>query len=247
MQPRPSFLELETAHWFVFTFRQTSPTISSFLFRLHAIRNACLVILSCNCLIYRLPTSLGFFLLHNSELPESRSFPSSSRTVSKHALFSCNSKVRFVVPQKHIIRREEGGRPFRHHLAVRDLFPARRSSIIFAMSLRLLVVPLLFIFTNFLFQLATAQAYDFGVDVSTLTRRDDAKKPIVVRRLPVPLNGSLPIRVEIRQLAKNKYKWDLFILAMSMFEFADQGDPLSWYQIAGISFRSHVSLSCLLI
>ena len=29
------------------------------------------------------------------------------------------------------------------------------------------------------------------------------------------------------------YKWDLFILALSMFQSVSQDDPLSWYQIAG--------------
>ncbi|KAK2600137.1 hypothetical protein QQS21_005152 [Conoideocrella luteorostrata] len=93
---------------------------------------------------------------------------------------------------------------------------------------------LLSLLPSFLFCLVTSQSYDFGFDTSRLTRRDDAKTPIVVRRLPTPVNGTLPVRLEIRQMKQNSYKWDLFILAMSMFQYANQSDPLSWYQIAGI-------------
>ncbi|KAG5918288.1 hypothetical protein E4U42_006925 [Claviceps africana] len=76
--------------------------------------------------------------------------------------------------------------------------------------------------------------YDFGVGVRRLTRRDDSPNPIVVRRLPTPSNGTLPLRMEVRSMRDNNYKWDLFILGLSMFQFTSQDDPLSWYQIAGI-------------
>lgn len=86
---------------------------------------------------------------------------------------------------------------------------------------------------NTLFSLSCAQAYDFGVDVSRLTRRQDATIPIVVGKLPLAANGSVPRRLEVRQMKRYPHKWDLFILALSMFQSADQDDPLSWYQIAG--------------
>ncbi|GAO18365.1 hypothetical protein UVI_02044090 [Ustilaginoidea virens] len=82
--------------------------------------------------------------------------------------------------------------------------------------------------------LVSSQSYDFGIDASNLGRRDDAGAPIVVGRLPVPSNGSLPLRLEVRQMRDDRYRWDLFILALSMFQYADQENPLSWYQIAGI-------------
>ncbi|POR34505.1 Tyrosinase [Tolypocladium paradoxum] len=85
-----------------------------------------------------------------------------------------------------------------------------------------------------LFALACAQAYDFGVDLSRLTRRQDATAPIVIGKLPLAANGSVPLRLEVRQMKTYPHKWDLFILALSMFQSADQNDPLSWYQIAGI-------------
>lgn len=88
------------------------------------------------------------------------------------------------------------------------------------------------IFLQFL--AASSRPYDFGADVRRLTRRDDTPGPIVVRRLPIPPNGTLPMRMEVRSMRDDKYKWDLFILSLSMFQYADQDDLLSWYQIAGI-------------
>ncbi|PHH86072.1 hypothetical protein CDD83_10786 [Cordyceps sp. RAO-2017] len=82
--------------------------------------------------------------------------------------------------------------------------------------------------------LVRALGYDFGLDVSLLTRRQDAATPIVVGKLPLAADGSIPRRLEIRQMRADQYKWDLFILGLSMFMNADQQDPLSWYQIAGI-------------
>lgn len=80
---------------------------------------------------------------------------------------------------------------------------------------------------------ALGSGYDFGIDVSRWSRRRDAASPIVVGKLPLALNGSIPRRLEVRQLKADPYKWDLFILALSMLQNADQDDPLSWYQIAG--------------
>ncbi|UNI25054.1 Tyrosinase [Purpureocillium takamizusanense] len=81
--------------------------------------------------------------------------------------------------------------------------------------------------------LACCQGYDFGVDVSRLTRRQTAS-PILVGKLPLATNGTIPVRQEIRQMRADKHKWDLFILSMSMFQTADQQDPLSYYQVTGI-------------
>ena len=79
-----------------------------------------------------------------------------------------------------------------------------------------------------------AQSYDFGFNIEALTRRqDEDTSPIVVGRLPFAPNGSVPLRPEIRQMQADQYKWDLFILALSMFQSVSQDDPLSWYQIAG--------------
>lgn len=78
-----------------------------------------------------------------------------------------------------------------------------------------------------------AQAYDFGVDVVALTKRNVADGPIIVNRLPLATNGSVPYRPEIRQMKDDSYKWNLLMLALSMLQYASQDDALSWYQIAG--------------
>ncbi|KAK1238801.1 hypothetical protein MKX07_004377 [Trichoderma sp. CBMAI-0711] len=80
--------------------------------------------------------------------------------------------------------------------------------------------------------LVAAQDYDFGVDVISLTRRRDTNAPIVVGRLPSASNGSTPLRLEIRDVKADKYRWDLYILALSMFQSVSQDDPLSYYQVA---------------
>ena len=83
---------------------------------------------------------------------------------------------------------------------------------------------------------AIAQPYDYGVDIESLTRRDpDAR--ILVGRLPLYPDGSAPRRLEIRQMAKDPHKWDLFILSLSMFQYVSQSDPMSWYQVAGTSHQ----------
>jgi tyrosinase len=91
-----------------------------------------------------------------------------------------------------------------------------------------------------LFILVNANAYDYGIDIEALTRRQDQER-ILVGRLPLRSNGSMPHRLEIRQMRDDPHKWDLFILALSMFQYVSQDDPLSWYQVAGM----HVGLTLL--
>lgn len=83
--------------------------------------------------------------------------------------------------------------------------------------------------------------YDFGFDIESLTRRRDEDR-VIVGSLPLATNGSVPHRLEIRQMRKDTYQWDLFILALSMFQSVKQSDPLSWYQVAG-QFSSNESNS----
>lgn len=80
--------------------------------------------------------------------------------------------------------------------------------------------------------LVLATNYDFGLDIEGRTRRTEGER-IIVGRLPFAANGSVPHRLEIRQMRNDPYKWNLFILALSMFQSVDQSDPLSWYQVAG--------------
>lgn len=80
---------------------------------------------------------------------------------------------------------------------------------------------------------SVAQSYDYGVDLDQLVRRQDPTDKIIVGRLPLAPNGSIPIRPEIHDMRKDGYMWDLYILALSMFQSVSQDSPLSWYQIAG--------------
>lgn len=83
-----------------------------------------------------------------------------------------------------------------------------------------------------LLSIAAAQSYDYGADIEPITRRQSTAN-IVVGGLPLSRNGTIPLRPEIRQMKADPHKWDLFILALSMFQYVSQDDPTSWYQIAG--------------
>ncbi|KAH6890579.1 hypothetical protein B0T10DRAFT_596680 [Thelonectria olida] len=78
--------------------------------------------------------------------------------------------------------------------------------------------------------------YDYGtnINIKSLLKRDGDSSRIVVGKLPLTPNGTLPVRLEIRQMKADTYKWDLFVLSMSMFQSASQDDPMSWYKVAGI-------------
>ncbi|KAK1989511.1 hypothetical protein LZ30DRAFT_788407 [Colletotrichum cereale] len=74
--------------------------------------------------------------------------------------------------------------------------------------------------------------YDYGFDVRKLDKRQ-AGEPIIVAKLP-SINGTVPVRQEIRQMKQNPFKWNLFLLASSMLQYTNQEEELSWYKIAGI-------------
>ncbi|GAO18831.1 uncharacterized protein UV8b_03271 [Ustilaginoidea virens] len=88
-------------------------------------------------------------------------------------------------------------------------------------------------------QAAAQSYYDFGFDIhaaianQTIGRRQSGNT-IAVGQLPRRQDGSLPARLEIREMRQNRYMWDLYILALSAMQAANQNDPLSWYQVAGI-------------
>ncbi|KXH25142.1 hypothetical protein CSIM01_11403 [Colletotrichum simmondsii] len=75
-------------------------------------------------------------------------------------------------------------------------------------------------------------AYDYGFEAATVVKRQ-TQDPIIVTKLP-SINGTIPNRPDIRELKENPFKWNLFLLASSMFQFTNQSEQLSWYQIAGI-------------
>lgn len=85
------------------------------------------------------------------------------------------------------------------------------------------------------FSSVTAQTYDYGSGMSLPDGYEPASNsPVVVEALPTRENGSVPYRMEIRKMKADKYKWDLFILALSSFQSIPQDNILSYYQIAGI-------------
>ncbi|KAM0329806.1 hypothetical protein ACHAQA_003970 [Verticillium albo-atrum] len=76
--------------------------------------------------------------------------------------------------------------------------------------------------------------YDYGFNVGPLIKRQN-QQTIVVTNLP-SLNGSIPIRPEIRQMKLDPFKWNLYLLALSMMQHTGQDQQLSWYQITGKYF-----------
>lgn len=89
--------------------------------------------------------------------------------------------------------------------------------------------------------IASANPYDYGFSIEKLVRRQQSSVPIVTKTLPLAANGSMPVRPEIRDMRKDRYTWDLYILALSLLQYVNQDHPLSWYQITGIHgvpFRS---------
>lgn len=89
--------------------------------------------------------------------------------------------------------------------------------------------------------------YDFGFDVHhRLANRQLAtpQKPYVVTGLG-SLNGTLPIRQEVRQLQQDADKWTLYMLGLSMMQYTAQTELLSWYQIAGTLILSCYSILAL--
>lgn len=102
------------------------------------------------------------------------------------------------------------------------------------------VLHLLWIITWALF--VQGAHYDFGLDTANLTQHRGNGSRILVEGLPVTVNGSVPHRLDIRQMRNDPYQWDLFILALSMLQSVNQSDPLSWYQIAGMFSGCELSL-----
>ncbi|OIW34914.1 Di-copper centre-containing protein [Coniochaeta ligniaria NRRL 30616] len=74
--------------------------------------------------------------------------------------------------------------------------------------------------------------YNFGPDVHRRVKRQ-ISGPFVVRSLARD-DGDLPLRQEIRNLEQNRDQWTLYLLGLSMMQYTNQSDPLSWYQITGI-------------
>ncbi|QSZ35676.1 hypothetical protein DSL72_006798 [Monilinia vaccinii-corymbosi] len=104
------------------------------------------------------------------------------------------------------------------------------------------IVAILTLGGAFLSQTALAsevlKGYDFGADIGTLLTPGASRLPTT----GVISNGTLqcpPVRMEIRELEKNKELWELYILGLSMMQNMDQTDLRSWYKIFGIHNRPY--------
>lgn len=75
--------------------------------------------------------------------------------------------------------------------------------------------------------------YYFGPDVNRRIKRQ-IFGPFVLKSL-ARTDGELPLRQEFRTLEQNRDQWTLYLLGLSMMQFTNQSDPLSWYQITGMA------------
>ncbi|KAI9767433.1 MAG: hypothetical protein M1840_005662 [Geoglossum simile] len=53
-------------------------------------------------------------------------------------------------------------------------------------------------------------------------------------------NGSVPLRLEIRELQRNPDLWNLYILGLERLQSVDQKELLSYYQLSGIHGRPYI-------
>jgi tyrosinase len=77
--------------------------------------------------------------------------------------------------------------------------------------------------------------YDYGIHREKLIRRQNTTIAITGALGGILLDGTPPVRKEIRELQQDAAAWTLYLLGLDSMQFTDQHDPLSWYQIAGRS------------
>lgn len=77
--------------------------------------------------------------------------------------------------------------------------------------------------------------YVYNVPPALVKRRSG---PIITTGAPL-INGSVPLRLEIRQLQQKSDQWTLYLLALDWLQFQPQTDELSWYGINGIHGRPY--------
>jgi hypothetical protein len=80
--------------------------------------------------------------------------------------------------------------------------------------------------------------YDYGLDItaSLARRQNNSSERILVTNLWDGPRAETPARVELRELKADRYRWDLYVLALSMFHWTDPDAADSWYQVAGKVF-----------
>ena len=78
--------------------------------------------------------------------------------------------------------------------------------------------------------------YNYGdIKLRVREKRQSDDTPYIVTGVQtnLPTNGSMPIRLEVRQLQQNTAQWNLFLLALDKLQYTDQSELLSWYEVAG--------------
>ncbi|KAK8056801.1 hypothetical protein PG993_002028 [Apiospora rasikravindrae] len=75
--------------------------------------------------------------------------------------------------------------------------------------------------------------YDYGRDVRRALQKRQSAQPAITTGAPL-INGTIPLRKEIREFEQYHEQWSLYILALDWMQFTSQDDPYSWYRMAGI-------------
>jgi hypothetical protein len=128
------------------------------------------------------------------------------------------------------------------------LFLPRSTPLFFKTTINMSFLLLLLFSCIQLFGLVPAlpfSSYDYGsIDRSTILKRQLPPSPYVVTGVHTGAgsHGSLPLRLEIREMEQDPTTWTLYILGLDMLQYTNQTEMLSWYQITGMPL-SHVSHS----
>ena len=95
--------------------------------------------------------------------------------------------------------------------------------------------------------------YRYNFQASHIHRRQSGFQNQTLGYVPVTgvldrgfVDGSLPVRREIRDLEKDQHLWTLYLLGLDYMQSSEQDDPMSWYKIMGklvLSFPSNESVS----
>ena len=72
-----------------------------------------------------------------------------------------------------------------------------------------------------------------------LPKRASSSFPVTGVSTSITPDGTVPNRIEIRELQKSNVPWNLYLLALRRFQDMDQSDMMSYYQISGIHGRPY--------
>lgn len=82
--------------------------------------------------------------------------------------------------------------------------------------------------------LVVGTSYNYGFEITKgLKDKRQSRGVTVTTGMPLNQDGSVPVRLEIRDLQQDPEKWALYILALDMMQYTDQSDETSWYAITG--------------